>query len=457
MEPNLKKLLEFVVSKEESDMVSRAYDFAERAHRDQKRHSGEPYFNHLFLTALKIAELGMDATTISAGLLHDVIEDTKMTTETIEAEFGKDVRFIVEGVSRLGELRYHGSDRHNESLRKLLLATSKDIRVLIVKLCDRLHNMQTLEFVPKEKQFRIARETIEIYAPIAYRLGIRKLSRELEDLAFKYVEPLGYKEITELIKKDYDSRVKNLEKFRKSVSKELASANFVEFHSDYRVKGSWSLYKKYLKSKKDIDKITDVLAMRIITKKTEDCYRALGIVHASWKPVPGKIKDYIAFPKQNGYQSLHTTVFTGNGDMVEIQIRTEEMHTSAEYGVASHGVYKGATQKQLAPWLEAMAEFSEKDIKTDFLSERIFVFTPKGDVVDLPQGASVIDFAYSIHSAIGNKMSGAKVNGQMKSIDTILKGGEIVEVVTNKNSKPNRKWLEYAKTSFAKKYIRGNL
>ncbi len=440
---------------EEKSLVRKAYDFAKEAHKEQKRKSGEPYFNHLFATAKNIAELNMDATTVVAGFLHDTLEDTDTKAETITKEFGKDVCFIVEGVTKLGSLRYNGTDRHNESLRKLLLATSKDLRVLIVKLCDRLHNMRTLEFVPREKQDRIARETLEIYAPIAYRLGIRKLSRELEDLSFKYTDEAGYNEISSLLKEGYEERVENLEKFRKSVTKELAQAEFTDFRSDYRVKGLYSLYKKYIRNKKDIEKIYDILAMRITVKKTEDCYRVLGIIHSSWKPLPGRIKDYIAFPKHNGYQSLHTTVFTGNGDLVEIQIRTEDMHKEAEYGVATHAVYKGTNKKHLAPWLSAMIDETVTEIKNDFLSERIFVFTPKGDVIDLPIDASVIDFAYAIHSDIGNKMSGAKVNGQMKSMDTILKGGEIVEIVTNKNSKPNRKWLEHAKTTFAKKQIKG--
>ncbi len=446
-------------SKEEKDLVKKAFYFAEDAHRDQKRNSGEPYFNHLFETAKNIAELGMDSTTVTAGFLHDTLEDTKTTPEILEKEFGKDVRFIVEGVTKLGSLKYHGADRHNESLRKLLVATSKDIRVLIVKLCDRLHNMRTLEHVPKEKQDRIARETLEIYAPIAYRLGIRKLSRELEDLAFSYVNKDGYDEIKSLLKAGYEEKTKGLEKFRKSVVTELSKADLTNFRSDYRVKGLYSLYKKYIKFKKDFEKIFDVLAMRITVQRTDDCYRALGIIHSAWKPVPGRIKDYIAFPKQNGYQSLHTTIFTGDGNLVEIQIRTEEMHKEAEYGVASHASYKSdgdknISKKHLASWIKAMSDHSENEIKDDFLSERIFVFTPKGDVVDLPVGSSAIDFAYSIHSDIGNKMSGVKINGKMSSIETILNGGEIVEVITSKNAKPNRKWLDSAKTTFAKKHIR---
>jgi GTP pyrophosphokinase len=456
MENNVEKIISLLAgaSKEEKELVRKAYQFAKTAHQGQKRMSGEPYFNHLFETAKNIAELGMDAISVAAGFLHDVLEKTDTEPEIIEKEFGKEVLFIVEGVSKLGTLRYHGADRYNESLRKLLFATSKDLRVLIVKFCDRLHNMRTLSFLPKEKQERIARETLEIYAPIAYRLGIRKLSRELEDLSFSFVHKKEYGEISSLLKEGYEQKLENLEKFRKSVMKELAKAGFINFHSDHRVKSLYSLYKKYLKFKKDIEKIHDILAMRLLVDKTEDCYRALGIIHASWKPLPGTIKDYIAFPKQNGYQSLHTTVFTGDGSLVEIQIRTKEMHKEAEYGVASHAVYKESGKKHLTPWMESMLSHSVTEIKKDFLSERIFIFTPKGDVIDLPLGSSAIDFAYAIHSDIGDKMSGVKINGKLSAINTGLKGGEIVEILTNKNARPNHKWLEYTKTSFAKKHIR---
>jgi GTP pyrophosphokinase len=443
----------------EIGLIKKAYEFAERAHAGQKRNSGEPYFYHVVETAKNIASIGADATTVVAGLLHDVLEDTRIDAETLEKNFGKEVRFIVEGVTKLGNLKYHGTDRHNESLRKLLIATSKDLRVILVKLCDRLHNVKTLGFVAKEKQERIAKETIEIYAPIAYRLGIRKLSRDLEDSSFPYANKVGYLEISNLIKKDYEERVQKLEKFKKSVTKEIAKSGFTDFHSDYRVKGLYSAYKKYLKYKKDIDKIYDFLAMRILVRKTEDCYKVLGIIHSVWRPVPGNIKDYIAFPKQNGYQSLHTTVFTGDGDLVEIQIRTEDMHREAEYGVASHALYKAegdkkANKKEIENWIKNISGKNPDEIKDDFLSERIFVFTPKGDVIDLPVGASTIDFAYLIHSDIGNKMSGVKINGKLSAIDSILKGGEIVEIITSKNAKPNRKWLEATKTTFAKKHIK---
>ena len=461
MEKELENLISILtdITVEEKNLIEKAYNFAQKAHEGQKRLSGEPYFNHLFETAKNIAGLGMDTTTIVAGLLHDILEDTGTDPGIVKKEFGEEVLFIVEGVSKLGTLKYHGADRHNESLRKLLLATSKDIRVLIVKLCDRLHNMRTLSFLPEDKQKRIAAETLEIHAPIAYRLGIRKLSRELEDLSFPFVYKEGFDEISSIFKKSYREKMENLEKFRKSVIKELAKAGFNNFLSDYRVKGLYSLYKKYLKYKKDIEKIYDILAMRLTVEKTEDCYRALGVIHASWKPLPGRIKDYIAFPKQNGYQSLHTTVFTGNGDLVEIQIRTREMHREAEYGIASHALYKTEGQKNnskkdVTSWIKNISDQDPADMKKDFLSERIFVFTPKGDVVDLPAGSSAIDFAYVIHSDIGDKMSGVKINGKLSPLESVLKEGDIVQIITNKNAHPKRKWLDFAKTSFAKRHIR---
>lgn len=445
------------ITPDDKILLEKAYNFAKIAHGDQKRNSGEPYYYHLFETAKNIAELGMDSKAVAAGFLHDILEDTTTNPETIEKEFGNEIRFIVEGVTKIGSLRYHGADKHNESLRKLLLATGEDIRVLIVKLCDRLHNIRTLQFVPEEKQYRIARETLEIYAPIAYRLGIRKLSRELEDLSFPYVEKSGYEEITSLLKEGEKERFESLDKFRKSVAKELVKFGFKDFKVDYRVKGTYSLYKKYIKNKKDFERIYDILAMRVTVKDQSDCYKLLGIIHSNWRPMPGRIKDYIAFPKKNGYKSLHTTVFTGNGDIVEIQIRTEDMHKEAEYGVASHILYKAEenkNKKEVVSWIKSISDNSLKEIKEELLSDKIFVFTPKGDVVDLPLGSSVLDFAYAIHSDIGNHTSGAKINNKMSSLETHLKSGDIVEIITNKNAKPKHKWLDYVKTSLARKHIK---
>lgn len=469
------------------DLAKKAFDFALKAHEGHLRHSGEPYIEHLVETARILAELGSSGETISAGLLHDSIEDVGVKQDELEKEFGKDVAFMVEGVTKLGHLKYKGTDRHNESLRKLFLATSEDIRVLIIKLADRLHNMRTLGHVPEEKRRRIAIETLEIYAPIAYRLGIRKLSRELEDLAFPFVYPKEYEEMRQALKERHLKREEGLEKFARSVKKALAKEGLRDASTEYRVKGLYSLYKKFLREDRDMEKIYDVLAMRVLTDSVADCYRILGIIHARWRPLPKRIKDYIAFPKPNGYQALHTTVFVGDGNIVEVQIKTREMHRHSEYGIASHLSYKakGEEKKVLAwvhsllprggeskpqtetpKWIKELAEYEEPStndqlfrerLAKDFFNHRIFVFSPKGDVVDLPTESTPVDFAYSIHSDIGNKMTGAKVNGKLASLDSLLKNGDIVEIVTKENAKPNRKWLEYAKTSTARRHIRHEL
>lgn len=484
-------------------LVRKAYDFAAHAHTQHTRNSGEPYFNHLFATAKNLADLGMGATTISAGFLHDAVEDVGVKPEDIEREFGSEIRFLVEGVTKLGKLKYRGTSRHNESLRKLFVAMSQDIRVLIVKLADRLHNMQTLEHVPKEKQLRIATETLEIYAPIAYRLGIRKLHRELEDLAFRYVYPADYKKVQELIKQKEGAEIESLEKFLRSLKKELAKEGMTQFHTDYRIKSLYSLYKKLKRNDMDIDKIHDLAALRVIVNDVADCYKVLGIVHSNWRPLPGRIKDYIAFPKPNGYQSLHTTVFSGEGGLVEVQIKTEDMYQESEYGIASHISYKQTQDKtakrkkaanpnllwvkRILPirenwnadtdkkktavnfedvprWVKELVEYQSgagdeflDEIKTDFFEERIFVFTPKGDVIDLPKDSSPIDFAYAIHSDIGKHISGAKVNGKFVAIYSTLQNGDRVEIETKKSAKPSRKWMDYVKTTMAKRHIHNAL
>jgi GTP diphosphokinase / guanosine-3',5'-bis(diphosphate) 3'-diphosphatase len=444
-------------------LVKKAYTFALHAHEGHLRANGEPYFNHLFATAKTLSELGMSAKTVAAGLLHDSIEDTKTTPEDIEKEFGREIRFLVEGVTKLGKLKYRGAVRYSESLRKLFVAMSQDVRVPIIKLCDRLHNMQTLGHIPKEKQLRVAKETLEIYAPIAYRLGIKKLQKQLEDLAFAYVYPEDYKNVQKFLKAKIEEQETSLNKFQKSLKKELAKNGVVNFHTDNRVKGLYSLYKKLLKYHTEVEKIYDVLALRITVREVADCYKILGIIHGTWRPLPGRIKDYIATPKLNGYRSIHTTIFTGDGSIVEIQIRTEDMHNEAEYGVASHISYKESYvpewvkklvtyQKEVSGGPTQTGEFIE-NIKTDFLLERIFVFTPVGDVIDLPVGSTIIDFAYAIHSDIGDHMSGARVNGKFVSIDTMLKNDDRVEIETKKSAKPSAKWLEHCKTSLARRHI----
>lgn len=482
------------------ELVSKAYTFSEKAHEGQKRYSGEPYFLHVFETGKILAENNMSATTIAAGLLHDTIEDVGIKAEDFKKEFGPEILFLVEGVTKLGKLRYHGADRHNESLRKFFVATSQDMRVLIIKLADRLHNMRTLSHVPEHKQVRIASETLYIYAPLAYRLGMRKMSRELEDIAFKFVMPKEAQEIETITKERTKRDLNGIEKFHHSVLKALAAEGITKARTDFRIKGLYSLYKKLQRKDHNVEKIYDIAAIRIIVPTVSDCYKALGVIHAIWRPLPGRIKDYIAFPKPNGYQSLHTTIFRGDKTIIEVQIKTEEMYQESEYGVASHIGYKenpkskipnsnlvwikhllpskepnyglvtngstiaGApfTYEDVPVWLKELAEYKPQkgdptfaeNITSDFMKERIFVFTPKGDVVDLPTDSTPIDFAYSIHSAIGDHMAGAKVNGHIASMDSVLKNGDIVEIITKENSKPTTKWLNFARTSMAKKHIK---
>jgi len=483
-------------TEEDKALIKKAYDFAENAHKDVKRKSGEPYFNHVYETAKTLAELKMGAVTISAGLLHDSIEDGVATEDCIRTEFGEEILFLVNGVTKLGKVKYRGAERHIESLRKFMVAMSQDVRVLIIRLADRLHNMKTLQYVREDKKKRIAMETLEIYAPLAYRLSIRKLSRELEDLSFKYVLPKEYEETLKLLKQAKEETLPRLEKFIKSVKKALAKNEILNFKTDFRLKGIYSLYKKLQTHENDIGKIYDILALRINLDNIADCYKVLGIIHGEWRPLPGRIKDYIAFPKPNGYQSLHTTVFTGDGSIVEIQIRTQEMHKNSEYGIASHISYKenksnqpkdnfginwfmqflpktlnfakinkDSSKKEMPLWITELADSqngiktnSDKEefiegLKTDFFNERIFVFTPKGEVVDLPVGSSTLDFAYAIHSDIGDHTNGSKINGKMVAIKTILENGDIVEIITKESSKPSSKWLEIVKTNMAKRHI----
>lgn len=494
---NIKEIFSLLNNPTESDkqLIQKAYDFAQKAHEGVKRKSGEPYFNHLFGTAKNIAELGMSATTIAAGFLHDTIEDTIVTAEEIKEEFGDEILFLVEGVTKLGKIRHQGTARYDESLRKLFVAMSQDIRVLIIKLCDRLNNMQTLEFISKEKQLRIAKETLEIYAPIAYRLGIKKLQRDLEDIAFHYVHPKEFEEVKKIMKARREKIEIELNKFEKLLKKELAKNDFTTFKIDHRVKSMYSLYKKLQKYKGDVESIYDISALRVTVPTLADCYKVLGIAHSNWRPLPERIKDYIASPKLNGYKSIHTTIFTGDGEIIEIQIRTEDMHKEAEYGIASHVSYKEGLKKKttnpnllwiksilpgknsptkhldnkthktstsadVPSWIKELVEYQKDagdefvhDIKKDFFEERIFVFTPKGDVIDLPKDSCVIDFAYAIHTDIGDHISSAKINGKFLAITSTLKNGDRVEVETKKGAKPSFKWIEYCKTTMARRKI----
>jgi GTP pyrophosphokinase len=460
------------LNKKETELVEKAYNFALRAHEGQKRLSGEPYFIHPFETAKILARLGMDMQTIVAGLLHDTLEDTKITEEEVKNEFGDDILFLIKGVTKLGTLKYRGHERHVESLRKFFMAMSNDLRVVIVKFADRLHNLRTLEHIPEEKRHRIAVESIEVYAPLANRLGMGKLKGEIEDAAFPYAYPLEYKQIEEIIKDKKDLYEKNLSSVQKELEKELKKNKVKVVEMNYRMKHKYSLWKKLLKRDMDIEKIYDVIALRVVVDTVEDCYRVLGIVHSVWNPLPGRIKDYIAVPKPNGYRSIHTTIFTGIGGVAEIQIRTKEMHAEAAYGIAAHFAYKEQSHKKVEDdrnkfkWVEELKELKYfpddpkrfiNHLKMDFFNDRIFLFTPKGDVIDLPEDSTPLDFAYSIHSDVGNHTLGAKINSKMSPIFSELKNGDIVEIITNKDSKPSSKWLDYAKTTVAKKHIRSYL
>ncbi|GMQ95446.1 MAG: hypothetical protein BMS9Abin13_560 [Patescibacteria group bacterium] len=456
-------------SEKDKELVKSAYEFAEKVHKGEKRFTGEPYFTHVFETGKHLAAFGMDAKTTSAGLLHDTIENAGISGEELEKRFGEEIRFLVEGVTKLGTLKYRGLERHVESLRKLFVATAQDFRVLIIKLADRLHNAGTLHgHTRPDKQRRIALETLEIYAPLANRLGMGKLKGDLEDYVFPYVHPEACQEVKELLKQKSKINKKYLEKIRRSLQKELAKQGMQNIKTDYRVKHLYSLYKKLLKRDMDIDKIHDIVALRIIVSTLGDCYRVLGIIHGMWTPLPGRIKDYIAVPKPNGYRSLHTTIFTGDGGIVEVQIRTEEMHNEAEYGIVSHLSYKdkGVKQtdklrwiQQLIEWQKSVSETGEflENLKMDFFEDRIFIFTPEGDVIDLPEQSSPIDFAYAIHSDIGDHAAGAKVNGKFVALGTKLQNGDIVEIQTKKSNRPVSKWSDYAKTTLAKRRIRSAL
>lgn len=487
------------------NLITRAYDFANEAHEGHKRYSGEPYMSHVASVSLELATMGMGPRTIAAGLLHDTVEDTDVTAQDIKEAFGEEILFLVEGVTKLSSVRYYGTDRHNESLRKLFVATSQDIRVLIIKLTDRLHNMKTLEHVPKEKQFRIARETLEIYVPVSHRLGMGRIRKELEDLAFPYVFPEEYQKVSALLEKRIGNAERLLERERKTVQKNLAEAGMIDFSTSYRVKGLYSLYHKLKRKDWDIDIIYDLLAMRVVVRSVEECYQALGIIHKLWRPLPKRVKDYIAFPKPNGYRSIHTTVTTANGTILEIQIRTIKMHHESEFGVASHMIYKDPAQTEGKPdspgrfgnlipslfrpsawredgtgsvditrdmpdqqkvpiWINQIGEMYTKegstgqefidDMRKDFFQNRIFVFTPNGDVVDLPAKATPIDFAYAIHSEVGDRTAGVKINKKLASLDTELRNGDIVEIETRKSAKPTEKWVQIAKTTLAKRRIR---
>lgn len=466
----LRNLLVTIFSPEDVEQIDKAFNTANRAHEGQLRCSGQPYVIHPILVAKVVAELGMDKESVIAALLHDVVEDTDLTLEDVTEKFGKSVASLVDGVTKLGKVPLSTREEvQAENVRKMLLAMSEDIRVIIIKLADRLHNMRTLEFMPPQKQRDIALETLEIYAPIAHRLGIRAVKEELEDLAIKYLDPVGYAEIEKSLEVRGKSRRDYLDEIKSRIEERVCKS-VKDAHIDGRVKSIHGIYRKMYMQNKNFDEIYDVYAIRIIVDTVIDCYNCLGIIHDMFRPIPGRFKDYISTPKANMYQSLHTTVIGKEGIPFEVQIRTWEMHYTAEYGIAAHWKYKlgiSGTQKfeERLSWIRQLLE-SQKDtedveeivrtIKSDLVPEEVFVFTPKGDVISLPTGATVIDFAYAIHSAVGNRMIGAKVDGRIVPIDYKVKTGEIVEVLTSsqQGKGPSRDWLKIVKTSEAKNKIR---
>ena len=458
-------------------MIQKAYEVAREAHKDQKRKSGEPYIIHPLCVAIILADLELDKETIVAGLLHDAVEDTWMTIEEVEKEFSAEVALLVDGVTKLGQLSYSADkvELQAENLRKMFLAMAKDIRVILIKLADRLHNMRTLQYMRPEKQQEKARETMDIYAPIAMRLGISKIKVELDDLSLKYLEPEVYYDLVEKIALRKTERQKFVDGIVAEVRAHIEKAG-IKAQIDGRVKHFFSIYKKMVNQDKTLDQIYDLFAVRIIVDTVKDCYAALGVIHEMYKPIPGRFKDYIAMPKPNMYQSLHTTLIGPGGRPFEIQIRTFEMHRTAEYGIAAHWKYKEASnnggtvnvskqEEEKLSWLRQILEW-QKDMSDgkefmsllksdlDLFAESVYCFTPAGDVKNLPNGSTPIDFAYSIHSAVGNKMIGARANGKLVNIDYVIQNGDRIEIITSQNSKgPSRDWLKIVKSAQAKNKI----
>lgn len=451
------------------DDVTKAYNLAEEAHKDQRRVSGEPYILHPLTVAQILADMKIDTTTITASLLHDVVEDTSYTLEDIKKMFGKEVAFLVDGVTKLSRLNYRTKeDQQLNSMRKMFLAMAKDVRVVVIKLADRLHNMRTLRYMRSDKQKRIAQETLEIFAPLAHRLGIFNIKWELEDLSFRYLEPDKYYDLVDQMKQKRHVREEIVNEAIDVLKKALDDAH-LHCEINGRPKHFYSIYKKMKKDNRDLSQVYDLFAIRVIVDDVKDCYGVLGIVHSLWKPLPYRFKDYIAMPKPNNYQSLHTTVIGTRGQPVEIQIRTWEMHRIAEYGVAAHWRYKEGNQTankdafdEKMGWLRNLLEWQDTSnpkefvnaLKLDAFSDEVFVFSPRGDVIDLPQGSIPIDFAYRIHTDVGHRCVGAKINGKIVPLDYKLKNGDIVEIITSKVGKPSLDWLNIVGSSESRSKIR---
>jgi guanosine-3',5'-bis(diphosphate) 3'-pyrophosphohydrolase len=470
--PKFAALLATVAKNRPSDdagIIRRAWEFCVQHHSGQLRASGEPYVLHPLEVAQVLAEMKLDSTAIAAGLLHDAVEDTPVTTEDITERFGEQVAHIVEGVTKIDKIQFaNREDRQAENVRKMLLAMVSDVRVVLIKMADRLHNMRTLQHLSPEKQESIARETLDIYAPLAHRLGMGKVRGELEDLAFRYVDPFGYEQVKDAVEAGRDEDEQFLSSVEALLNERLRENN-IKARVESRIKRLYSIYQKLQNQKITVDQVYDLLAVRVITNTVQDCYAAFGLIHSIWRPVPGRIKDFIAMPRPNLYQSLHTTVMGEGGHQFEVQIRTEEMHRIAEEGIAAHWKYKAAGSptnardeqrlawvRQLVEWQREMSDPNEflSTLKIDLYPEEVYTFTPKGKVVVLPKDATPIDFAYSIHTEVGNTCVGAKVNGRMAQLRTKLHNGDIVEVVTQNGHTPSRDWLTFAKSSRARNKIK---
>ena len=468
----LLKTVSETFSEEDIEKIKKAFSIADEAHKDQRRRSGEPYIIHPIAVAKILADMGMDAESVCAALLHDVVEDTPTTAEEIRELFGKEVEYLVDGVTKLGQIPLSASkeEQQSENIRKMFLAMSRDIRVVIIKLADRVHNMRTLKFMPEEKRRYKARETLEIYAPIAHRLGIRAFKEELEDLAISFLDPVAYEEIAHTLEKQVESRQSFLDNIKEEIF-ERVRKDVPNVRIEGRIKSVHGIYRKTYMQNRTIDEIYDIYAVRLIVDSVYECYCCLGIIHDMFNPILGRFKDYISTPKPNMYQSLHTTVIGKAGVPFEVQIRTWEMHHTAEYGIAAHWKYKlGMSGKvkfeERLSWIRQLLESQKesddveeivKTIKTDFIPEEVFAFTPKGDVISLPMGSCIIDFAYAIHSAVGNKMIGAKVDGRITTLDHKVNNGEIIEILTTsqQGKGPSRDWIKIAKTTSARSKIRG--
>ncbi|MEK9130686.1 MAG: RelA/SpoT family protein [Patescibacteria group bacterium] len=450
--------------------VVRAYEYAKDAHASQVRLTGEPYIKHPLAAAIKLSAMRLEMNVIIAAILHDVPEDTDRTIEDIERAFGSDVAKMVAGVTKLGKVQYHGEDRYVENLRRMFYAMAEDVRTIFIKFADRLHNLETLYVVPEQKRERIAKEALEIYAPIANRLGMGEMRGDLEDTAFANAYPKEYQSVMTLLARTVKQKEKVIEKVIELAQSDVNEYGITIDSIEGRIKRLYSLHKKLQRYNNDISKIYDIIAVRIIVGDVSDCYTVLGLLHKRWRPLAGRIKDYISQPKPNGYQSLHTTVFAGDEAIVEFQIRTQEMHELDEYGVAAHWRYKeggGKLHSRDLKWMEELvkvqktikskSDFLEhmEEVKLEVFKDRIFVFTPKGGVIDLPENSTPIDFAYAIHTDIGNKCVGSRINDKLVNLDTELQSGDMCEIIINKNRKgPNADWLKFAKTNQARSKIR---